>query len=76
LGVVYISLRKLLRNISQLNATTYWILSNSHISCVHIAKLRTRLFEAHGAGVGNIVAGDIEIFTRRTQAAKTDIEGH
>ncbi len=77
LRVVDVALIELLRNVRHQHTAALRVFPGAeHGGRIHIGELRTRLLEAHGAGVGNVVAGDIEIFTRRTQAAKTDIEGH
>jgi len=47
-----------------------------HRRGIDVGEFGARLFEASGAGVGDIVAGDIEVTGGCSQTAETDIESH
>src|SRR5690606_39544033 len=75
--LVYVTMVDLLGYVGHPHAADLRVLAGAkHGSRIDVGKLRPRLLEADRTGVGDVVAGYVEILAGGTQAAETDIERH
>ena len=77
LGKTDVALIEQLRRVSQCHTAAGGITARTqHRGGVDVGEFSARAFEADGAGVGNVVTGDIQIGCCRPDTTQADIESH
>lgn len=76
-GRVDVALLEHLRDVREQHAAALRVAARTqHRGGVDVGELRAGLLEAYGAGVGDVVAGDVQAAGGRLDAAQADVETH